>query len=192
MTIQDGNTDNTNNLSALTNQTDLLDESTQSLEPLHNTSASTASRAARIARSTQSGFQQADAERFFFMAAGIKFSVVDFMAREMLSTPFQVDLTLALEESYPADEVLGSAGVLSVDVGEQERFFNGIVNRFVQTGVSGRFMLFQAQLVPQLWLLSLEQDCRIFQDMTVVDIFGEVLRGSGIPSNACSFSTGNN
>jgi type VI secretion system secreted protein VgrG len=133
----------------------------------------------------------ADQERFFFTAAGIRFAVVDFIAREKLSMPFQVDLSLALEEAYPVDEVLGAGGTLTIDLGENERYLNGIVNRFVQTGACGAFRLFKARLVPQMWLLGLEQDCRIFQDMTVLEIIRQVLESAGLPSDSYRFCTRN-
>ncbi len=134
----------------------------------------------------------ADGERFVFAAAGIQFLVVDFTAGSGLSSPFQVDLSLALEALYPVDEVLGAGGTLCVDVGEGEQYINGIVSRFVQTGVKGNFRLFKAQLVPQLWLLGLEQDCRIFQEMSVVEIIRAVLEGAGMPADGFEFRTRNN
>ena len=85
----------------------------------------------------------------FSLWPAIQFQVVDFSARSGLSTPFQVDLSLALEELYPVDDVLGAGGTLGLEMDGGERYINGIVNRFVQTGVKGRYRLFQAQLVPQ-------------------------------------------
>jgi hypothetical protein len=83
----------------------------------------------------------ADSERFTFVAAGIRFAVVDFVARQSFSRLFKVDLNLALEELYPLDEVLGAGGVLIMELGEGERYFNGIVKRFEQTGTRGRYRL---------------------------------------------------
>ncbi len=134
----------------------------------------------------------ADGERFAFAVAGIQFLVVDFTARSGLSTPFRVDLSLALEELYPLDEVLGAGGTLMLEMGEGEQYINGIVNRFVQTGVKGNYRLFQAQLVPQMRLLGLAQDCRIFQEMTVPEIIRAVLEGAGVPSDGFEFRTRNN
>ena len=127
-----------------------------------------------------------------FHCRRIRFLVVAFTARSGLSTPFRVDLSLALEEAYPVDEVLGAGGTLLVEMEEGERHVNGIVNRFVQTGVKGSYRLFKAQLVPQVWLLGLEQDCRIFQDKSVPDIIREVLEGAGIPGDGFEFRTRNN
>ncbi|MEJ2039280.1 MAG: type VI secretion system tip protein TssI/VgrG [Desulfosarcinaceae bacterium] len=134
---------------------------------------------------------RADTERFVFTAAGIRFSVVDFVARQSFSRLFEVDLNLALEEVYPLDEILGSGGALVMDLGECERYFNGIVSRFEQTGTRGRYRLFRARLVPQVWLLSLEQDCRIFQDKDVLEIIREVIEGAGLPRDSFRFSTRN-
>ena len=55
------------------------------------------------------------------------------------------------------------------------RFFNGVVSRFVQRHADKRFVHYRAEIVPWLWLLTLSQDCRIFQDLSTLEIVKQVL-----------------
>jgi type VI secretion system secreted protein VgrG len=61
------------------------------------------------------------------------------------------------------------------------------VRKFEQTGAAGRFFLYRATLVPNFWLLTLESDCRIFQEKTTEEIVREVLGESGIGSDRFAF-----
>ena len=132
-------------------------------------------------------FDTADTSRFVFDIGGTQFLVTGFTAREHLSVPFKVDLNLASEEEISFDDVVGRAAMLSVQGEETDRYFNGIVNKFIQTGIEGRFFLYQARLVPQAWLLSLRKDCRIFQQKTVPDIVKQVLENGGVASDMFDF-----
>jgi len=61
-----------------------------------------------------------------------------------------------------------------------ERFFHGIVKRFVQLGRHQDLVAYRAEVVPRTWLLSLATDCRIFQQKSVPDIVKAVLNDVGI------------
>jgi type VI secretion system secreted protein VgrG len=137
-------------------------------------------------------FRSADEESFLFKAGKRQMRVVDFSAREEISTPFEVDLTLATrddEEEVTFDDVVGEVGLLTIFglTTDSERHFHGIVSRFWQTGSTGRFFLYKATLVPSLWLLSLAQDCRIFQEKEVKEIIEDVLTDAGITSDRFEF-----
>jgi type VI secretion system secreted protein VgrG len=130
---------------------------------------------------------RADEERFLFKIGDKKLGVVDFTAREEISTPFEVDLTLATEEDIDFDDVIGKEALLTILGEEIDRYFHGLVNQFTQTGSSGRFLLYQATVVPSIWLLSLEQDCRIFQEKKVDEIVEQIIKDAGIPSDRFEF-----
>ena len=130
---------------------------------------------------------RANTSQFTFAAGNRQFLVVDFIARERLSELFQVDLTLAAEEEIPFTEITGRVGLLTVMGQDTDRYFHGIVNRFCQTGLNGRFYLYQARIVPQIWLLTLRQDCRIFQQKSLTDIATQILRDGGITSDLFAF-----
>src|SRR3954466_11354626 len=50
------------------------------------------------------------------------------------------------------------------------RHFSGIVSSFVQGHADRRFVHYRAQIVPWLWLATLNHDCRIFQDLSTLEI----------------------
>ena len=130
---------------------------------------------------------RADQDRFLFEISNQQFKVVDFNAREALSEPYEVSLTLASTDEIPLEGMIWKEALLTIIGSESERLFHGIVNSFRMAGSSGRHLLYQATVVPSLWLLSLEQDCRIFQEMTVQDIVTEILEDAGIKSDRYQF-----
>ncbi|MCJ8501786.1 type VI secretion system tip protein VgrG [Desulfatitalea alkaliphila] len=129
----------------------------------------------------------ANASRFFLEAGGHEWQIVDFTIDEKVSAPFQADVNLACEEEVPFEDIIGQNAVLTIESADGERYLHGIVNRFVHTGLAGRFLLYRARIVPQMWLLSLAQDCRIYQDQTVPDIVQQVLEESGITADLFDF-----
>jgi len=100
---------------------------------------------------------------------------------EGISRPFRFDLELLSEQ---ADIDFGSivGSILTVCVRLEngtERYFNGVVSSFSQGGADQRFVYYQAELVPWLWLLTRRSDCRIFQDQPVPDIIKKVFSDRG-------------
>ncbi len=55
-----------------------------------------------------------------------------------------------------------------------------MVSRFEYFGRGDRLNMYRAQVVPTLWFLSLNSDCRIFQNLTVPQIISEVLKRRGL------------
>jgi len=124
---------------------------------------------------------------FLFEISGIKLGVEEFTAREEISSPCEVNLSLVSEDEINFDDVIGKEALLTILGDEADRYFHGIVNKFIQTGSRERFNLYQARMVPSLWMLSLEQDCRIFQKKSVTDIVKQVLQDAGITSDRFDF-----
>lgn len=58
-----------------------------------------------------------------------------------------------------------------------KRFFHGIVNRFEQRNRDDRFTHYQAEIVPQVWLLTQIAQSKIFQNQTVPEILKKVFEG---------------
>ncbi len=127
--------------------------------------------------------------RFLFEVLGTSYEtrVVDFTLHERLSSPFELNVSLASEDEIPFDDVVGKESLLTLLGEENDRYCHGIVSKFMFTGSRDRFYLYQARVVPSLWLLSLEQDCRIFQDKTVEEIVKQVLQDAGITSDRFDF-----
>ncbi len=115
--------------------------------------------------------------RFSFQIPGIpaRFSVFEFSVTESISLPFQLDVRMTSKEDIPLKEVMNRPAVLTVSKARSYRYFHGIINRFVYTEKSKDRMVYQARLVPSLSLLSLTQNCRVFQDKSVVEIVQSVL-----------------
>ncbi len=130
---------------------------------------------------------QANQPQFLFEAGGLEFGVMDLSAYERISSPFEANLSLVSEDEINFDDVMGKEALLTLLSEEGDRYFHGIVNRFAYTGMKGRFNLYSARVVPSLWLLSLEQDCRIFQEKKVEDIVKQVLQDGGITSDRFDF-----
>jgi type VI secretion system secreted protein VgrG len=129
----------------------------------------------------------ADEPRFLFEMEGPEFRVVQFRAHEAISSPFEVDLALASEDEIEFDTVIGQEGLLTILGEDEDRCIHGLLKEFTQTGSRGRFYLYQARLVPAVWLLALEQDCRIFQQKKVDEIVSQILEETGIPSDRFEF-----
>jgi type VI secretion system secreted protein VgrG len=127
--------------------------------------------------------------RFLFEILGTSYEtrVVDFTFNERISSPFELNVSLASEDEIKFDDVVGKEALLTLLGEDTDRYCHGIISKFMFTGSSDRFYLYQARVVPSLWLLSLEQDCRIFQNKTVEDIVKQILQDGGITSDRFDF-----
>jgi type VI secretion system secreted protein VgrG len=101
--------------------------------------------------------------------------------QEALSTLFRFDCDLLSETAaLDFDEIIGKSVTLDVKLASGElRYFSGVVSRFSQGGMQGRFTAYNAELVPWLWLLTRTSNCRIFQNKTIPQIIEEVFRDHG-------------
>jgi type VI secretion system secreted protein VgrG len=95
---------------------------------------------------------------------------------EGLSQAYEYQLELLSDDrEIGLHQLLGKNVTVEMDLdnGEQ-RYFDGYVTRFGLSGMRGRFYLYTATVRPWFWLLTRTQDCRIFQDMTVIEIVRKV------------------
>ncbi|MDA8140071.1 MAG: type VI secretion system tip protein VgrG [Desulfobacteraceae bacterium] len=129
----------------------------------------------------------ANESRFFFRAGGKQFLVTGFEAWEKISALFEVRLSLASEAEIDFDQVVGKPGLLTIEGMDEARLFHGIVLQFTQSGVKGRFVLYEAVLGPQARLLSLRSDCRIFQELDAPAIVRKVLESAKVPGDLYAF-----
>ena len=58
--------------------------------------------------------------------------------------------------------------------GDPKRWFHGLVSEFRLVKVEERLAHYEAVLRPWLWLLGLTHDCRVFQNLSVVEIIEEI------------------
>ena len=103
---------------------------------------------------------------------------------EAISRLFQLDLALqSTDTDIELGSILGQPAKLKIGPEEDtQRCFHGIISSFAQVGAvkdadgSGAISLaeYKATLVPWLWLLTRQCDCRIFQNLSVPEILGQI------------------
>lgn len=83
---------------------------------------------------------------------------------------FQVNFSSTNKE-INAEKILGSSATLHFKSDNHERFINGIITQFAQETTSKYVLIMR----PKLWLLSLDNNCRIFQKKSTMKIVKEIL-----------------
>lgn len=104
-----------------------------------------------------------------------------FSGREGVSTPYHYDVQLLSEDpELSARDLLRTPLLLTVftPTGEK-RFVHGLVKSFTELHRREDFTHYRAEIVPWFWFLSLARDCRIFQEMNVLDIIEQVFSDLG-------------
>jgi type VI secretion system secreted protein VgrG len=127
--------------------------------------------------------------RYLFKISGVKSEllVIRFDLSEGVSVPYELSVELASDDEVKMDDALGKEGFLTLSGDGGDRIVHGVVDRFEHTGNRGRFGLYRARVVPYLQWLSLERDCRIFQNKSVPDIVKLVFQDSKLPADRFDF-----
>jgi type VI secretion system secreted protein VgrG len=87
---------------------------------------------------------------------------------------FQLDL-LSEDPSIAFPDIIGKNVTISLkQPDESYRYINGIISRFAQEATEEQFTSYTAEMVPWLWLLTRNSDCRIFKGKTVPEIIAQV------------------
>lgn len=104
-----------------------------------------------------------------------------FHGDEGVSIPFHYTLELlSEEEAVDPAELLRQPMVVTVTLPHgEERKIHGLVRRFTQMGQREDLTFYSVELVPWLWFLTMSQDCKVFQNQSVLDIVQEVFDGLG-------------
>ncbi len=108
-------------------------------------------------------------------------------AQEALSEPFTYSvLALSPKPDLDFNALLGQHVTVrlhqNADVAETPRCFDGIVEQVSLVGQSGRFFQYLLTARPWFWFLSQTQDCKVFQNQTVLQIIETVLGDHAIAS----------
>ena len=97
---------------------------------------------------------------------------------EGISRLFSYDLNLLAydNDSISFDDIVGQKASLTLQLPDGTlRYISGYVSRFTQGETDERmFTHYNAQIVPWLWFLTRQADCRIFQNLAVPDILSQV------------------
>ena len=113
-----------------------------------------------------------------------QFDVIRYRGTEGLCQLYRFEIELVTTmEKVVFDDVVGKPAVLSINTDYGERWFHGVVSRFVLTGETTGQTYYRAELVPSAWLLTHRYNSRIFQEKTVPDIISEVLTQAGIATD---------
>lgn len=90
---------------------------------------------------------------------------------------YEVDLLAAPAAKIDPKKIVGQKVTVGIQVDSQgtQRFINGIVASFEVNGGDEEFSNYRAIVVPSLWLLTLNKNSRVFQDVTVTDVVKDVL-----------------
>ena len=119
--------------------------------------------------------------------------LVHFQGEEELSRLFHFQLSLISENAkIAAEDIVGLNVSFSVDYDDgKQRYFNGFVRRFSagDEDVKG-VRSYRAVLVPWLWFLTQTTDCRIFQEMTVIEIIEKIFSDLGFTDFETSMIAG--
>src|SRR2546426_3214813 len=104
-----------------------------------------------------------------------------FAGEEGVSSPFYFTLDLLSENaSIDGKKLLRSPATVTLELaGGAKRVLHGLISRFVQLGRGEELTSFRAEFVPWLWLLSLSSDCKIFQNLSVLEIVEQVFKTQG-------------
>ena len=97
-----------------------------------------------------------------------------YSGSESISAPFSFELELLSQQAVSFEDIVGKPVTITVALGGGDRFINGVVSRFGQTGGDFNFRHYSAQVVPWFWLLTRRADCRIFQNKSTPEIIEDV------------------
>ena len=114
-----------------------------------------------------------------------------FDGEERVSDLFRFELGVLTDDpAFTMDSLLNKPAVVSLSIHDDtDRNFHGIINHIeeVESRTEGH-TLYRATMVPWTWLLSLFNDCRIFQHKTVPEIVEQVFQDRGFTDFALRLS----
>lgn len=76
-------------------------------------------------------------------------------------------------------KMLGGAVSIEGESGDPKRWFSGLISDFRLTRIEDRLAHYEAVVRPWLWFLGNATDCRIFQNMSVIEIIEEIFSKYG-------------
>lgn len=105
-----------------------------------------------------------------------------FSGREAISEPFQFQLTMrSANLNLDPTQIVGAPVTVTLSPATApNRYFHGIVTRFLHAGGTGQDAHYLADMAPRLWLLTLGTDRAIYQAQSAADIVKKVLTDNNI------------
>ncbi len=104
---------------------------------------------------------------------------------ESISKLYEYKIYFQLSElSVDVDNILGSSATIILNSPDKTKYINGIISNFSENADvfqnDSYVSTYSLIIRPKLWRLTLDQDCKIFQNKTVIDIIKSVLKDKGI------------
>jgi type VI secretion system secreted protein VgrG len=91
------------------------------------------------------------------------------------------EITCTIELDGAGQLVAGHTGLAHSGIGAGERQISGIVAEAVMEGEAGRHIAYRLVIRPWLHLATLNCDCKVYQDQTVVDTLDQLLASYSFP-----------
>jgi type VI secretion system secreted protein VgrG len=103
------------------------------------------------------------------------------VGHEALGTPFEYRVTvLSSKGDLDFNKLLGQTVTIEIDTArETKRYYNGHVTSFAYVGSKGALFRYELVMRPWLWLLSLNANCKVFQNKDAVTIAKEICKDNG-------------
>jgi type VI secretion system secreted protein VgrG len=109
-----------------------------------------------------------------------KLSLRKAKIQEALGEPFSIEVELVSDdENISLDDILGKNVTIRLETEDDTRFFNGIVTEFFQKENIAKNACYGAIIRPWFWLLTLSENCRIFQEKSYPEIIKKVFEDLG-------------
>lgn len=104
---------------------------------------------------------------------------------EALSELFEYRVTFAsANRALDPESILGTIATLHFTSEKNSRFINGVITQFSQGTTALKDDIYVTEysitIRPKLWLLTLDKNCKIFQNKSAMDIIKSVLSDSGV------------
>ena len=112
--------------------------------------------------------------------------LLDFSGHDELGRPFQyLARVSAANQAIDLDTFVGKMTTVNAPTPgggpagfpqAPVRYFHGLIIRAAFAGIAGRRATYELSIVPSLWKLTLNSNCRIFQKMSVPEIARKILK----------------
>lgn len=109
------------------------------------------------------------------------FTVTSYQGEEFVSGLFHYRIELrSIDPGIDLRSLTGQNASLQIGMsGGTVRWVHGVIARTAQTGIDAGAALYSLELRPWLWLLTMNADCRIFQNLSTPDIVSQVFSDLG-------------
>lgn len=129
--------------------------------------------------------QPANRANFTFSCPVPGLEVIRFDGQEALSRLFLFRIQLKQSSYFGAadalapERLIAQSASLTIQGKRNQRHINGVLRHFRLLSTSTDQLEYEAELVPSVWVLTQNEDCRIFQHKTTPQIITEVLENRG-------------